>query len=171
MAAIMGFKGSGKGMDAGEARNNQVVIVQTRWVTPEPDVPGMLRSAERPLRGVGTRVKIRRCPLPVPRESSSYCNKGQETREAAVGGLGNRVSVFEKTGSHGGFPSQPDQTGKGRLGVRPAARVGSHCGRQPRSHTEGGMEGWVFTGLRRTLVFCLHQAARRKHTVSFVSHF
>lgn len=71
---------------------NQVVIVQTRWITPEPDVPGTLRSAECPLCDMGTRVKIQRCPLPVPPESSSYCNKGRETREAGVGGLRNRVS-------------------------------------------------------------------------------
>ena len=38
MAVIMGFKGSGKGMDAGEAQNNQVMVVQMRWITPEPDV-------------------------------------------------------------------------------------------------------------------------------------
>lgn len=140
MAAIMGFKGSGKGMDAGEARNNQVVIVQTRWVTPEPDVPGMLRSAERPLRGVGTWVKIQRCPLPVPHESSSYCNKGQETREAGVGGLGNRVSVFEKTGSHGGFQSQPDQTGKGRLGESDRLPGWGVTAEASKGHTR--REGW-----------------------------
>lgn len=142
MAAIVGFEGSGKGMDAGEARNNQVVTVQTRWTTPGPDVPGMLRSAERPLCGVGTWVRIRRCPLPAPRESSGYCNKGRETREAGVGGLGNRVSVSKKTGSHGGFQSHTDQTGKGGLGrVRPAASVRTVIAEASQGHTrsDGGL--------------------------------
>lgn len=87
MAAIVGFKGSGKGMDAGEARNNQM-----RWTTPEPDAPGTLQSHERRLCGMGTGVRIRRHP-PHALGEQSLLQHWVGNQEAGVGGLGNRASV------------------------------------------------------------------------------
>ena len=87
MAAIVGFKGSGKGMDSGEARNNQM-----SWTTPEPDAPGMLWSGERPLCGVGTWARIRR-RWPHASGEQWLLHHGAGNQEAGVEALGDRVLV------------------------------------------------------------------------------